>query len=52
MLASSRDKVDVLQAYGHHANFYITKPIDIDSFLSQMRTISEFWFTIVRLPTP
>jgi two-component system response regulator len=29
----------------------VTKPIDIDQFSKIVRTIEEFWLTIVKLPT-
>jgi len=31
-------------------NCYITKPVDFDQFIMVVRSIEDFWFTIVRLP--
>jgi response regulator RpfG family c-di-GMP phosphodiesterase len=41
---------DVLRAYEYHANCYITKPVDLEQFLQVIRSVEDFWFTIVRLP--
>ena len=50
ILTTSKDEADVPKAYNLHANCFITKPIDLDQFLKVVRTIEDFWFTIVRLP--
>ncbi len=50
VLTTSEDEQDVLRAYEYHANCYITKPVDLEQFLTVIRSIEEFWFTIVRLP--
>lgn len=50
VLTTSDDERDVLRAYGLHANCYLTKPVDLDNFLDKIRSIEEFWMTLVRLP--
>ncbi len=50
VLTSSADEADVLKSYDLHANSYVTKPIDFEEFLSAVRTIEDFWLSIVRLP--
>jgi chemotaxis family two-component system response regulator Rcp1 len=50
VLTTSEDEQDVLRAYEFHANCYITKPVDFAQFIQVIRSIEEFWFTIVRLP--
>lgn len=50
MLTTSRAEEDILRSYRHHANCYITKPIDLDQFISVVKTIEEFWLGIVMLP--
>lgn len=50
VLTVSRDEEDILKAYNHHVNCYITKPIDFSQFIKVTRSIEEFWLTIVRLP--
>ncbi|MCY2996198.1 MAG: response regulator [Planctomycetota bacterium] len=50
VLTVSSAEEDVLKSYNLHANCYITKPIDLDQFLKVIRSIEDFWLTIVRLP--
>ena len=50
VLTTSRDELDVVQAYKTHANCYITKPVDLKQFLSVVDAIDSFWLSVVRLP--
>lgn len=50
VLTTSKSEEDVLRAYNLNANSYITKPVDLDQFVKVVRTIEDFWFTVVRLP--
>jgi CheY-like chemotaxis protein len=50
VLTTSRAEQDILQAYHHHANCYITKPVDFDQFLNVVRSIESFWLMLVTLP--
>jgi chemotaxis family two-component system response regulator Rcp1 len=50
ILTTSEDEEDVMRAYDFHANCYITKPVDFEQFIKVVRSIEDFWFTIVRLP--
>jgi two-component system, chemotaxis family, response regulator Rcp1 len=50
IMTSSDDEKDILKAYDHHANCYVTKPIDIDKFIEAVRGIEEFWLSVVHLP--
>ena len=50
ILTSSKAEVDVLRAYGLHANAYITKPVDFSSFVELVTSLNHFWFSIVTLP--
>jgi CheY-like chemotaxis protein len=52
MLTTSKTGTDVLEAYKHHANCYITKPVDFDAFAEVVVSIFSFWFSVVTLPTP
>ena len=51
VLTSSQAEQDIARAYDLHANCYVTKPVDLDQFIHVVRTIEDFWFTIVKLPT-
>jgi CheY-like chemotaxis protein len=50
MLTDSKADEDILKAYNLHANCYITKPIDLEQFTKVVKSIEEFWFSIVKLP--
>jgi CheY-like chemotaxis protein len=50
ILTTSRAERDVLQSYELQANCYITKPVDLDQFMTVVKSIKDFWLTIVRLP--
>jgi two-component system, chemotaxis family, response regulator Rcp1 len=52
VLTTSRAEQDVLRTYELQANCYISKPVDLDQFISVVRTIEDFWLTIVTLPRP
>ena len=51
MLTTSSDEVDIKKSYDNHVNCYITKPVDVDSFIHAISTIEDFWISIVQLPT-
>ena len=50
VLTSSKAEEDILRSYDLHANCYITKPVDLDQFTSVVKSVEDFWFTIVQLP--
>jgi two-component system, chemotaxis family, response regulator Rcp1 len=50
ILTTSDSEKDVLKSYSLHANCYITKPVNLEQFLSVVRAIEEFWISIVKLP--
>ena len=50
VLTTSEADEDILRAYELHANCYITKPVDMSQFIKVVRSIEDFWFTVVRLP--
>ena len=45
ILTTSRAEQDVLNAYEHHANCYITKPVDFEQFVDIVRSIGQFWLS-------
>ncbi len=51
VLTTSRSEEDILRAYDLHANCYITKPVDFRQFMSVVKSIEDFWLTVVKLPT-
>jgi CheY-like chemotaxis protein len=50
VLTSSRAEQDVLTSYDLNANCYITKPVDLEQFIRVVRSIEDFWLTVVKLP--
>ncbi len=50
MLTTSSAEKDILTSYDNYANCYITKPVDLDRFMDVIRTIEDFWISIVKLP--
>ncbi|HEX9514175.1 MAG TPA: response regulator [Puia sp.] len=50
MLTTSSSEKDILTSYDNHANCYITKPVDLERFMEVVRTIEDFWTSIVKLP--
>jgi chemotaxis family two-component system response regulator Rcp1 len=50
VLTTSAAEEDVLRTYNLHANCYITKPVDLDQFLRIVKTIEDFWLSVVKLP--
>ena len=50
MLTTSSSENDIKMAYHHHANCYITKPVEVEDFLKAVASIEDFWFNLVLLP--
>jgi two-component system, chemotaxis family, response regulator Rcp1 len=50
ILTTSKSEEDVLRAYDLHANCYIAKPVDFNRFMEVVKSVEEFWLTVVRLP--
>lgn len=50
MLTTSSSEKDIFMSYQNYANCYITKPVDIDSFMDVVTKIENFWISVVKLP--
>jgi len=50
VLTTSAAEVDVMSAYELHANAYIIKPVDLVQFEGVIKSIEDFWLSIVKLP--
>ncbi len=50
ILTTSASEQDILRSYLLHANCFITKPVDLDGFLKVVKSIDNFWLSIVKLP--
>jgi CheY-like chemotaxis protein len=51
VLTTSAAERDVLESYDGHANAYITKPVDFERFIEVVRSIENFWLSVVHLPS-
>lgn len=50
ILTTSKAEEDIVRSYDLHANCYITKPVDLEKFIVVVKSIEDFWMTIVKLP--
>lgn len=50
ILTTSEAEQDIVRSYQLRANCYITKPVDLDQFITVVKSIEDFWLTIVTLP--
>ena len=50
VVTTSKAEQDIVKCYDLHANCYVTKPVDLAQFLEVVRSIEDFWLTIVKLP--
>lgn len=51
ILSTSEAENDVQKSYELNANCYVTKPVDLDDFMNVVKSIEDFWLSIVKLPT-
>ncbi len=50
IMTISKAEEDVLKSYNLHANAYIVKPVELSQFTETIKSLEDFWFTIVKLP--
>ncbi|MCP4353707.1 MAG: response regulator [Desulfobacterales bacterium] len=50
VISTSQADNDIMKTYKLHGNCYITKPVDLDSFIDMVKNIEKFWLDIVKLP--
>ena len=50
ILTSSKAEEDIFKSYNLYANCYVTKPVDLEQFVKVVKSIENFWLTIVTLP--
>jgi len=49
ILTTSQAQQDVLRSYALHANAYVSKPVDFETFMEAIRQIDSFFVTVVKL---
>ena len=50
ILTTSEAEEDIIKTYDLHANCYITKPVNMEQFIKVVKSVGDFWFSIVMLP--
>src|ERR1700688_1363879 len=50
ILTTSASEEDILRSYRLHGNLYIPKPVDLAGFLKVVKSIDNFWLSVVKLP--
>lgn len=50
VLTTSKAEEDIVRSYELHANSYVTKPVDFEQFMKVVRSIEDFWLTVVKYP--
>ncbi len=51
IMTVSKDEKDIYETYRLHANCYIRKPVRFGEFIEIVKSIENFWFSIVLLPS-
>ncbi len=51
VLTTSKAEEDIIKSYNLHANCYVTKPVELEQFITVVKSIENFWLTIVKLPS-
>ena len=51
IFTGSEETEDIVKTHKLHANCYVTKPIDLEQFIMVVKSITDFWSTIAKLPT-
>jgi CheY-like chemotaxis protein len=52
ILTTSKADEEIQRAYDLGANSYIVKPVTFDGLVGAVRVLAQYWFSIVRLPSP
>jgi chemotaxis family two-component system response regulator Rcp1 len=50
VLSTSSNDEEILKTYMLGCSSYIVKPVDVERFLVIVRSLAEYWFTVVMLP--
>ena len=49
ILTTSQAERDIAESYRLRANAFVTKPVDLEQFLTVVQSIEHFWLEIVKL---
>ena len=50
VLSTSQSEEDVFRSYDLQASCYISKPIDLNRFMDVVKSLNDFWLSVVKLP--
>jgi CheY-like chemotaxis protein len=50
ILTTSLAEQDIFKTYNLRANCYVNKPVDLERFMTVVKSIETFWFNVVKLP--
>jgi two-component system, chemotaxis family, response regulator Rcp1 len=50
VITSSEAERDIVEAYNNHVNCYLVKPVDLEQFMGVVRSVEDFWLSVVKLP--
>ncbi len=50
ILTTSVAEADIVRSYQLQANCYLSKPVQLDEFEVLVKSINDFWLTMVKLP--
>lgn len=51
VLTSSKAEEDIFRSYDLGANSFITKPVTFEGLVYVVKTLSQYWFEVVELPS-
>jgi len=51
IFTTSQAETDIFKCYELHANCYISKPLNMIKFVKIVKSVENFWFSIVKLPS-
>ncbi|WP_226389414.1 response regulator [Penaeicola halotolerans] len=51
MLTTSNAEEDIQKAYDQAANYFISKPLDFTKFMEVIRSIEDFWISVIKIPS-
>lgn len=50
IVTGSQEEQDIVQTFTLHADSYVNKPLDLDQFMAVIKSIGNFWLTVVKVP--
>jgi CheY-like chemotaxis protein len=50
VMTSSKADEDVMRSYKLRCSSYLVKPINFEAFATMIKSLGDYWFTLVTLP--